>query len=574
MNRFSLSALSLPLATSLLIADEGMFGYDPTPEKVPPRYSAVPIIEEIRGVLLIPSKEYIGYCDTRNISGLELHDVCIPGGVAGLAEILEPIFMGQSLSKEVLESIKREIILYFRRNNHPVVSVYVPEQEIKDGVVQIVVMEGCVGQISFSGCRWFSSRIYENFLRLGPGQAITADTLLTDVAWINRNPFRDVDIIFTPGCEPGMTNIEFIVEDRCPLQAYVGADNTGMGFSGTGRYYAGATWGNAFWLDQILTYQYTTSADFKEFQSHTFHWTIPLFWRHFLMAFGGYSTVQPDISDISSDGTFFQASLRYAIPYGKNYDGCFSEWTFGFDFKNYNSNALFIGDADFVVVNGTVNLSQFMVGYAFAKENACQRFSFNIDIYGSPGKLLPNESNEQYNMLSPHAKNKYVYGKITSGETLYLPWNWSFSALFRLQLSTQNLLPSERFGLGGYDTVRGYKEREFLADNALVLNAELRTPPISLLSFFGACKPCDDMHFLIFWDYGLGALDNRNLTQGFAFEGQKIGKTEWMMGAGPGWRYTINRYLSARVDWGIKLHRSYFSDSARSRWHAGIVVSY
>lgn len=545
----------------------------PRPTK-PARFSSQPIIEELRGILLIPNQDYVNYCDTRFVCGLETHDLYVPGGLDCLSEILEPMFMGKSLTQELITCLKEEIVLYYRAHDRPVVSVYVPEQEVKNGVLEIVVMEGCVGQIATSGNCWFSSWIYESFMRLGPGDAITADALQTDISWLNRNPFRNVDVIFTPGCDPGTTNIELVTCERFPVQVYIGADNTGTEASATGRYYIGGTWGNALWLDHIATYQYTTSHDFKEFQSHTFHYTAPLWWQHILLFFGGYSTVKPKLSDFEAEGTYFQGSIRYTIPFQINYQGSLQEFTMGFDFKNYNNNLLFVGDEEFAIIANTINLTQFMMGYSYGFENPCHRTAINLDIYGSPGKLLPNQSKEKYDELSPHAKVRYIYGRLTVGETLFLPWCFKLALLGRLQLASQNLLPSERFGIGGYDTVRGYLEREFNADNALILNAELLTPALSVFKFFGSCDCMDDMRFLIFFDYGLGALNNRNNSLQVEFLGDKISKTEYFMSFGPGWRYTINRYLAVRVDWGIKLHRSIFSDSARSRWHAGFVLSY
>ncbi|NGX38581.1 MAG: hypothetical protein K1000chlam2_01755 [Chlamydiae bacterium] len=381
--------------------------------------------------------------------------------------------------------------------------------------------------------------------------------------------------MFTPGCEPGTTNIELVVCDRCPLQAYIGADNTGTSAAGTDRYYVGATWGNAFWIDHILTYQYTTSHDFKEFQSHTAHYTAPLYWQHLILLFGGYTSVEPEMRDFDSDGTAWQASGRYVIPFGCNYNGHIQEWSVGFDFKHYNNNLIFTSDERLAIITKPVNLSQFMTGYAYAFETNCQRFSFNLDLYVSPGKMFSDQSSSRYDELSPNAKVKYIYGKLTVGDTLFFPGNWSFAALGRLQLASQNLLPSERFGLGGYDTIRGYQERQLLVDNALVLNAEFRTPPFSVLQFFGKGCCCDHMLFLVFFDYGLGNINDRSSgNRQEEFVGPEIGTTEYMMSVGPGVRYTINRYLSARVDWGVKLHQSVFSTKARSRWHAGIVLSY
>jgi len=538
-------------------------------------FSSAPIVEELKGILLLPSQEYVHYCDTRGVRGLETHDLYIPGGIDCLREFLEPLFINKPLTKELLTALKEQIVLYFHEHNHLVVAVYIPEQEITNGVLQVIVIDSCVGQIACSGNCWFSNSLFENFLRLNPGDAITADTLLTDVAWLNRNPFRDVDVVFTPGCDPATTNIELVVCDRFPFQIYTGADNAGTTASGPGRLYAGATWGNAFWVDHILTYQYTSSVDFKEFQSHTFHYTAPLNWRHLILLFGGYSTVKPDIQDFRSEGSVYDGSIRYVIPFGKNYEGCLQEWSVGFDFKNYNNNLIFVGDEELALITRSMNLSQFMMGYAFARETDRARFSLNLDLYYSPGKLFPNESDSLYNELSPNAKVKYIYGKLTMGQTWCFPARYSLSLLGRLQLASQVLLPSEKFGIGGYDTVRGYLEREFNADNALVLNVELRSRPFSLLRYLNVCGLCDEMLFLVFFDYGLGNINDRSetLPQARLIAG-KIGVTEYLMSVGPGWRWVINRYLSARVDWGIKLHQSVFSTSARSRFHAGVVLSF
>jgi len=532
------------------------------------------MITRLKGVLLIPNQEYVRYTDTRNVHGLCARDLDVPGGVGCLAEVLEPYFMNQPVTKNLLDCLKEQIVLYYREHNHPVVAVYVPEQEITDGVLQLVVIEACVGQIACSGNSWFSSWLYQHSLPLKPGDRITTDTLLTYVSWLNRNPFRNVDIVFTPGCDPGTTNIEFVVCDRCPFQVYAGVDNTGNDPTGNIRLYGGATWGNAFWFDHILNYQYTTTTDIKKFQSHSVHYTAPIAYRNLLILYGGYSTVNPDEADLDSDGHVAQGSIRYTTPYS-TYCGSIHEFTLGFDWKNFDTNLFFIGDNQVPLVVSTINLSQFTLGYAYGKEDDHGRFSFNLDFYGSPGKLLPNESDSIYDEISPNAKVKYLYGKLTMGRSWCLVYGFNISALARLQLASGPLLPSERFGIGGYDTVRGYVEREFNADDAAVGNVELRTPAFSLLSQFNVCNPCDEMLFLAFFDYGYGHVIDPALNISFATLDPNGVGNDWLMSFGFGWRYTINRYLSARLDWGIKLHQGEFSDkNTRSRFHGGLVVSY
>ncbi|NGX38713.1 MAG: Heme/hemopexin transporter protein HuxB [Chlamydiae bacterium] len=563
----------LAISTAHVCNAQAAVSNAPTFQKGESPYSKAPIVSEIHGLLLIPNGDYVNYGNAKRVEGLEVHDLYVPGGVRCLAKVLEPLFMGRPLTTDLLKTLKEQIVYYYREHDHPVVSVWVPEQEVTDGVLQLVVMEGCVGQIACSGQCWFSSRLYENAISLGPGDAITADTLLTDVSWINRNPFRNVDLVFTPGCDPGTTNIELLVDDRFPVQVYGGADNAGTSSTGSFRWYTGVTWGNAFFLDHILNYQFASTKDLHEFKSHTVHYTAPLPWRHLLILYGGYSSVHPDLENFRSKGHNSTASLRYTIPFGKNYCTVLGEFTLGFDYKNFNNNLDFVSGEVLPLITSSVNLSQFMLGYAIATEDCCRRFSFNLDVYGSPAKMLPKESRSRYEELSRGARVRYAYGLLTTGYTRFLPYCFSFSALGRLQLASGALLPSERFGIGGYDTVRGYEERQFNVDNALVLNAELRTPPFSFFNFFNCCYN-DEMFFLVFFDYGLGNLRDRKPPKGLPSVGDKIGKTEYFMSFGPGWRYTICDHLSARLDWGIKLHRSIHGTKARSRFHGGFVLSF
>ena len=51
------------------------------------------------------------------------------------------------------------------------------------------------------------------------------------------------------------------------------------------------------------------------------------------------------------------------------------------------------------------------------------------------------------------------------------------------QYAGQPLIAGEQFGLGGVDTVRGYEEREVLADNGLLFRGEVWTPAYTQAGF-------------------------------------------------------------------------------------------
>ena len=174
-------------------------------------------------------------------------------------------------------------------------------------------------------------------------------------------------------------------------------------------------------------------------------------------------------------------------------------------------------------------------------------------------KWLGEQSDSDYKDVRFQAKSSYLYGRLTFAPMIRLPKDFSFTMTYRGQVSSQNLLPSEQAGLGGYDSVRGYKEREVNVDNAFLVSSELRTMP---LSFIGKKAFKDYLQFLIFLDYAIGR-DVR--TE------QNNPKTYYLLGAGPGIRYQIASYLTFRSDLGFQLKKL---DSRGFRFHFSLVGSY
>lgn len=45
-----------------------------------------------------------------------------------------------------------------------------------------------------------------------------------------------------------------------------------------------------------------------------------------------------------------------------------------------------------------------------------------------------------------------------------------------MQLATESLVPLEQFGLGGPQTIRGYRQNALLTDNGMLFSSEIRLP--------------------------------------------------------------------------------------------------
>ena len=136
-----------------------------------------------------------------------------------------------------------------------------------------------------------------------------------------------------------------------------------------------------------------------------------------------------------------------------------------------------------------------------------------------------------------------------------------------MQEADANLLPSEQLGLGGYDTVRGYDEREVNGDNGFLISTEVATPPVSLLQLFGVTAVKDQLQFLGFVDYGgTGLYQNTG--------GSTLNPSSNLLGVGPGVRYAITPYLAVRFDYGFQMINTGYGNGEHSRGHVGVVISY
>ncbi len=539
-----------------------------------PCYCAPPCSEEdmkvvipcLKGLLLHCSSKSVRVNDLDYIEGVQVEDVDIPGSCNALYKYLGD-YWARPVTKCDIIDIKRKVILFYREHNRPVVHIQVPPQAVKSGVLQLVVYESRLGCVRALCNQYFNSEKLEGYIRTCPGDRIRADRLVNDLNWINRNPFRTTDLVFTPSTVEGYTDIELVTQDRYPWRIYTGVDNTGIAQSGHNRWFAGFNWGNVFGWDHIFTYQFTSGTHYNEFWAHSGNYTAPLPWRHTLDLYGGYSEVRADLQGVPgvlTHGSSGQVSFRYEIPLPPGLS-ILEEFTWGFDWKNTNTNLL---NNDIIFFGKTVNITQLMVGINAGLETARTKNSGTIEVFWSPGQWFPNQENSHYNDLRAGAKNAYVYGRASVASIFRLPSNFTFEPSIRWQLSSANLLASEQFGLGGYNTVRGYEEREVNGDNAIIVNVELRTAPVSALGWWERCARNfkDELRFLVFLDYGYGK--NHKLY----FNEREF---QYLMGAGPGVRYVIQRYLTVRCDYGFKLRQIDFGPNPnRGMLHFGVVLSY
>jgi hemolysin activation/secretion protein len=465
-------------------------------------------------------------------------------------------FIGKPLAAGDLPRISQAIVEWYRGHDRPVVDVNFPEQDITTGTLQVVVTEYKLGNVRFEGNRYFSSDVLASEVQSRPGEPINLNVLKTDLNTLNRNPFRSVNAVLEKSDTPGSTDVALKVDDRFPLRGYVSFDNSGLPIAGRDRYSAGINWGNAFGLDQQLSYQFSTSPDLwrnrnrgaglsndPRFMAHSLTWAAPLPWGDTLSAFGSYVQQVPDLGpDFGQVGHNLQLSLRYQKmlePLGS----LFQQVQFGFDHKRSDNNLAFGGTQ---VFNSATNVDQFLLIYDITRPDAWGQTAVENTATYSPGNFSNGNSTGAFLASGVNgASARYFYDTLQITRLTQLPFGVNWLTRATGQLADGELLPSEQLGAGGTDSVRGYDPRAASGSQGFLLSNELRTPSWSPLQEAGLGIE-DSGQLLAFHDYGYVGFQNAQ---------SNLARNSELQSVGVGLRYGIGHYLDVRMDYGWQLER-------------------
>ncbi|NGX52077.1 MAG: Heme/hemopexin transporter protein HuxB [Candidatus Anoxychlamydiales bacterium] len=498
-----------------------------------------------------------------NIKGITVENLCLPTFYKTFHDRLKG-FLCCELNEKIIEDIKQTILNYYQDNFHPFVIVSLPEQKIQNNVIKIIVYESTACDISIKGNKYFSEKNIQNYISLKPNKSIDTQSIMQDLYWINRNPFRNASIVFSPGNKENTTDLEYFIDDRYPFRAYVGAENTGFEATEKERLIAGFNWGNAWGLDHIVTFQYTASSNINRFQAFTASYALPIFGKRILTLYGGYAQFKPKktIKDLKNEGRSVQFSARYTFPI-KPIKHYLHDLSIGFDYKRENINLTY---RQRPFIGNSVNITQLVCDYNGRYELGNFNIPVEIIFVLSPGDIMEKQSNQRFSELRPHAKNSYFYSMQKITPIFKLPKDYELVINYTSQFSSNNLLSSEQLGLGGYNTVRGYEYRIVNKDNGVIFNIEGYTCPMKLISN-RKIKFKESLKFLAFIDYGCG-WDSTEI--------ETVKDFIYLMGAGGGVRYQTFPNLAFRIDWGFKLHeiKEFEPRNKLGRWHFGFNLNF
>lgn len=480
-------------------------------------------------------------------------------------------YLGKPLSMALLAELAKDVIHAWRDENFPIVDVYFPEQDITAGRVQIVVREAVLGEVRINDLVHSNPEFLRGEIQLAPGDRIDRRILEGDLDWLNRNPIRQVNLIYQRGESDGTSNIVLDTLEEEPLSLYVGFGNTGVPATGENEWSAGVNWLNPFGAEHSLGYHFGTNLEFDRLESHTYLHRFFLPWRHELRLLGAavLSDVPGDPADpvpIGVGGENLQASIDYVVPLSRpvGFRALRHELLFGADWRSSNTDLVF-GGLDTVFSPAIV--LQFRAAYEASWRDRLGTTRIALASVWSPGDVLTHNDDASFADLRAGATAAYWYGTAELERAVDLPGGAMLVARGRAQATGDRLLSTEQILAGGYLTVRGFDENLIRADSGGIVNLELHSAPFSATSLLpGESGAADEWRLFAFYDGAF--LDNQQALPGEA--------SPSLQSAGLGTACRIGDRASLRASYGWILQTrgvpSEFVD--RGRLHFGLTVSY
>lgn len=172
-------------------------------------------------------------------------------------------YVGKKVTLDELYQMVNEINGLYRRRGYTVCRAFLPEQTVKDGVVNVMLVEGKTGKIKLEKVRFTNKNYILSRTGLLVGQVGNMKELNRRVSLFNATNDAQIDITLTAGEEEATTDYILAVNEPKPHMIYVFGDNSGSASTGELRYGIGWTINSLLGIRDTLSLNFVKS-DFSD----------------------------------------------------------------------------------------------------------------------------------------------------------------------------------------------------------------------------------------------------------------------------------------------------------------------
>lgn len=391
-------------------------------------------------------------------------------------------FLGPGRTVDDVEHARAALEKVYRDKGYQTVSVQIPQQQGRGGVVFLEVVEAKVGRLRVKGSRYYSlDAIRRAVPSIAEGKVPNFNDLTRETIALNQWPDRRVTPVMKPGAEPGTYDIDLNVKDTFPLHGSVELNNRYSPDTSQLRFNTGISYGNLWQLGHAVGFSFQVApenpADAKVYSAYYLARIPGLDWLTLTLQGTKQDSNVSTLSGAAVAGKGETVGFRagFALPPLKDYVHSLS---LGIDYKHYEQDILLGLDTTSTPVS-YYPLSITYNGSWIGRPGKDEKFrpystDLNAGIYFHLRGMGSSEVSFENSRYKASGDFIYFRGDLTHEHDL--PGGFQVMARVQGQLANAPLLSAEQFSAGGVSSVRGYLEGEVPGDNAFIGTIELRSP--------------------------------------------------------------------------------------------------
>ena len=414
----------------------------------------------------------------------------------------------------------------------------------EEAVVNIQVIEGGVDEIVVTGTKRLEPSYVSRRLKRAASAPLNQNKLLEALQLLQLDPLIEtISADLSAGTRPESGILTVDVQEAKSFEAEFFADNYRSPSVGTFRRGVTLSQGNVSGEGDRLSVSYANTNGSNALDLN-FEYPVNAQNGTVAVGVGGSLTEIIELPDTIPDftGNNLYIDLTYRQPIIRKPS---QELALGITASHQTSQTLFDGEglANFpegANENGRTRVSALRFFQDWTKRNPRDvialrsQFNLGLDVLGATSNADRTDSLDTTNrpdgrFFSWTGQAQYV--RRLARDTLLI-------GRTNLQFSPENLLSEEEFSLGGYRTVRGFRQNLLQTDNGFSASVEARIPIFRAKSVDGLLQVAPFFDVGVAWNTVEGDTPDPNTLAG--------------VGVGLQWQMWQDR-LTARFDWGIPL---------------------
>lgn len=406
----------------------------------------------------------------------------------------------------MIETVADTITQYYRERGFILAKAFIPEQKVRDGVVNLTLLLGTLGDVNVEDSKRASPKLIERVFNSNLEKPVTSWELEEDLFLVNDIPGLSAQGYLSPGLQVGDTRLTVKVQEEKWYSANLRLDNHGAETTSRNRAYGDfylhnpLGWGDQLYFAVLQSYLPSEST-YGAVRYNSFIYTPRV--RGSI----GFSTNeffsrnvrQESAPELTGTSSVADAALSYYLARGRK--------------KNYSVELKYMDvdteiDSQGLITSSAVEKVSLALNFDVLSDKRKQVYVGNVTLHHADtiqggGVLGANDSDIV-------ATNDFVSAELTVLSFLELPLFKSQtrvlakSALQYAGAATSNL---NQISLAGPSRARAFAVNGFQADDGLYLGADwiFNAPKFGGLSFFGKSFR-EVVQPYLFFDFAAGIL--------------------------------------------------------------------